>query len=397
MILLFPILNRCAGPVPNYVMAQGPHTISQRMKSIVFWPLAQPGLFFFLALFPALFWGCVSGPGTASNGAPAWYIDMGRVYPNEKYLAVQGAGTTEREARRSAAGELATLFRAQIRINSQVSFRYSESAGTAAQPSRSIDQNVRLSSNQEISGLEYSAPFRSRGKTYIVAYLDREKVGKIYAERIAARRNQIGQLRLRAQRLNPAAQNTADLLTGFVLYDYSLDLALRNQMLLEQLQITNQPMHERAVRQIDYDSVQLAAQRSEFASRLSFTLIYSGSEEMTFLGESVAQPISRLGFVRRPPNSSGALAIEIGLELRPIQTNNRYENLAWDLNIRFLQRQNADGSGPQSGLIEFAKSGRESGISRSRAITTLKRLLDEQIQQEFSKQVFAYFAKLAGI
>ena len=166
-------------------------------------------------------------------------------------------------------------------------------------------------------------------------------------------------------------------------------------MLLEQLQIINKPLHEQIARQISYNSVQLAAKRSEFASRLSFSLAYEGTEELTFLGESVAEQISQLGFRQSSQNS--ALAIEIRLKLGTIQTNNRYENLAWELNIRFVQRQNADGSGPQASLLEFAKSGRESGISRSRAITTLKRLLNEQIQQEFTKDVFAYFAKIAGI
>ena len=344
--------------------------------------------------------GCLSSHSAATNAgnaAPTWYTEMNRVYPNEKYLAVQGMGTTEREARRSAAGELAILFRTKIRLDSQASFHYSENDDNA--PSRSIDQNVRLSSDQEISGLAYSEPFRSSRQTYIVAYLDREKVGKLYTERIVESRNQIEQLRLHAQKLSSASQRTQDLLTGFVLYDYSLDLARRNQMLLEQLQIINKPLHERTARQINYNSVQLAAKRSEFASRLSFSLAYEGPEELTFLGESIAEQISRLGFVRRKSSQAfgSALTIEIGLGLNTIQTNNRYENLAWELNIRFLQQQNADGSGSQAGLIEFAKSGRESGISHSRAITTLKRLLDKQIQQEFTKEVFAYFAKLAGI
>ncbi|WGK69004.1 LPP20 family lipoprotein [Candidatus Haliotispira prima] len=344
--------------------------------------------------------GCLSGgasaPGTPSGGgAPAWYTDVNQTYPNQAYLAVRGRGRNERQAKRDAAGELAALFTAKIKFDSTATFRYSES-GENSRTSRSVDQSVRIRSDQEISGMEYSEPFRGGGSVYIVAYLDRKKAGKLYSERIEDRRDEIAELRRRAQKLSAGDSSTKNLLEGFILYDYSVDQALRNRMLLEQLQIINKSMHERIVGKIDYNSVQLAEERNKFAGRLSFAVNYSGDEDLTFLGENIADQMTKLGFSRSRDEAT-ALVLDIELVLTDVETNNRYKNLAWDLQLSFTQNENADGSGPQKTLLEFSRSGRESGVSISRTVTTLKRLLNERIEKEFLSEVFAYFSKFTGI
>ncbi len=372
--------------------------------------MRNTGYFFAGKLIPSILavstlLSCVSSESNAGHnaghggGAPAWYTEIHKVYPNEKYLAMRGMGSNEREARRNAAGELATLFRTKIDFDSLTTFRYAESESSSS-TARGVDQSVRLSSNQEISGLEYSEPFRGAGDVHVVAYLDRDKVGKLYAERIADHRDKISELRRRGAKLSPTNEGTEELLAGFILYDYSVDLALRNQMLLEQLQIINKTAHDKVARTIDYNSVKLAGQRGTFASRLSFALNYSGDEKTIFLGENIADEMTRLGFVRRSDNNAkngSALVLDVRLELNDVITDNRYANLAWDLQVSFIRKQNADGSGQQDVLLEFSQSGRESGVSRSRALTTLKRLLNERIENEFFSKVFAYFARFAGI
>ncbi len=345
----------------------------------------------------ALLLSCVSASSdsSASNGAPSWYTDKDKSYPNRDYLAVSGKGSTEREAKRDAAGELATQFSAKIDYDSTASLHYAES-GDNASTARGIDQTVRVRSDQEIAGIEYSQAFRAGSQVYIVAYLEREKVGKLYSERIAERRDKIAELRRRAAALNPADKNTEDLLAGFILYDYSVDQALRNQILLEQLQIINKAMHDRVDATIDYDSVQLAAERAKFASRLSFDVNYNEKNELAFLGENIASKLTQLGFPRKK-NGDSALLVDFELQLADVQTNNRYQNIAWDLQIRFTRMQNVDGSGAQTSLLEFSKSGRESGITRSRALTTLKRLLSEEIENQFMSQLYEHFAKFAGL
>ena len=349
-----------------------------------------------LGIFLALL-SCLSANGGSGSdrGAPVWYLDTDKVYPSQDYLAVRGKGSTEREAKRDAAGELATLFSAKVNFDAIGSFRYSE-LDSGSSKAKEFSQTTRVRSDLEISGLEYSKPFRAGQQVYIVAYLDRKKVGKLYSERIAERRSQIAELRRRARKFNPADNDTKNLLSGFILYDYSLDQALRNQTLLEQLQIINKPMHEGVAHTIDYNSVELAKERSKFASRLSFAMNYNGDEELTFLGENMAQQFTKLGFVRRQ-SSGNALVVEVGLKLYEIETDNRYVHLNWDLGVKFTFMKNADGSGSQTSLLEFSKSGRESGISRSRAVTTLKRLLDEQIQNRFMSRVYAHFARFAGL
>ncbi len=360
--------------------------------------------FFFTSLFILfgsllLFSGCLATSNNSrtnlANGiVPAWYLDTNKVYPDRDYLAVRGRGSTEREAKRDAAGELATLFTAQINYDSTTNFRYSESENPN-NSYRSVEQTVNIHSAQKIYGIEYSEPFRAEGRVYIVAYLERQKVGTLYSERIADRRNKITELHSRAQKFNPLDNNTEKLLSAFILYDYSVDLALRNQLLLEQLQIINKSMHERISSSITYSSVKLSEERSEFARGLSFTVNYDGAAELRFLGENIAEQFTKLGFTRKQGNN--ALVVKVSLQLSDIKTNNRYINLAWDLQLSFTQMQNVDGSGFKTSLLDFSKSGRESGISRLRTVTTLKRLLNKDIQTEFMNRVYMYFAKFAGV
>ena len=154
--------------------------------------------FFFTSLFILfgsllLFSGCLatsnnSRTNLANDIVPAWYLDTNKVYPDRDYLAVRGRGSTEREAKRDAAGELATLFTAQINYDSTANFRYSE-LENPNNSYRSVEQTVNIHSAQKIYGIEYSEPFRAEGRVYIVAYLERQKVGTLYSERIDDRRN----------------------------------------------------------------------------------------------------------------------------------------------------------------------------------------------------------------
>ena len=355
--------------------------------------------FIFISILVGILSSCISAvvANDKGDGLPGWYIDVNNVYPRQDYLAARGKGSTEREAKRDAAGELATLFLSKVDYKSTANFRYSESADSN-HSSRKVAQTVRVHSNQDIAGIEYSEPFRPKGKgqVFVVAYLEREKIGKLYSERITQRRDKIEELRRRGRNLSPEDSNIKNLLSGFIFYDYSVEQALRNEPLLEQLQIINKSMHNRIFRTIDYNSVRLAEERDKFARGLSFSVNYGGDEELNFLGESIAEEFTKLGFPRRE-NSNTALTVVLDLKLSDIPSNNRYTNLGWEILIRFTHAQSLEENGAQTALLNFSKAGRESGLSRARALLTLKRLLDKQLKDEFMSQVYTYFAKLAGI
>lgn len=341
------------------------------------------GLWAPLALFLALpLISCASSQTSAEQGTsvPAWYLNPEAEYPNSAYLTGTGRGRSLAEAKRFAAGELSQLFSAKINFDSQAEFRYSES-GAGDGTDRNISQSVNVSSDEEITGLEYSEPYTDgNGRVNVLAYLDRAKVGKIYSHRIEERSQHIADLAKRGE-------SSSDDLTGFILFDYASELARRNQMQLQQLQIISPKMHNAVASSVRYNAVSLADQREAYAGRLGLAVDFSGDSQLSALGGALSQEFSKLGFPILTENSK--LELKLELSTNEIKVDNPYVNLAWDVQVSLSYQGKI--------ISRFSKSGRESGPSRSRALTTLKRNLDKNLRREFMTQVYEYFASVAGV
>lgn len=114
----------------------------------------------------------------ASNDVPApqWASDLRGAYPESTYLSGLGRGTSRDEAKNDAASELARYLRSTIQSQTNASLSMTQS-GNSTESTKSIDRSLSVTSNVELSGLEYTEPYfdKAEKKWKCAAYVSRDK------------------------------------------------------------------------------------------------------------------------------------------------------------------------------------------------------------------------------
>lgn len=321
--------------------------------------------------------GCVSSSSPARGGkAPSWVSDKDSVYSPDKYLAELGEGDSLKGAKSNAAGAIAQIFRTRVTVDSEIRTRYSEITGEGGAilgmvTQTDFDQNIGQSADQSLSNLKYGESWTNEmGRVYTIAYLDRAETGNLYRSRIMDNDQRVSELLGRARSQNEPLRRFAFLDAGHV-------FAEANQTLLEQLEIINQPMARSVIP--SYNLGDLRAAKADQAAALKIRVEVSGDPDGR-IEAVLADWVTEKGF---SVSAVGDLFLTAVVSISPIQLNNDYENLSWELNITLM-----DSLGYPA--VSLPRQNRSSGISVSAAEARAYNDMAEMIQKDFNKDFMAY-------
>ncbi len=337
-----------------------------------------------LILFPAgllpliLLAGCITSGDFPRRGGrePDWIGNRELVYPSDVYMAELGEGDTLDDARASAAAALVQIFSTRITVDSTVRTRYSEMTGEDGEllgmlSRTDIDENIGQQSDQSLFNLKYGDAWISdMGRVYTVAYLDRAETGRLYRQRIQDNNIRIRDLRRRAD-----AQD--DPLRRYAFLDAAVVSAEMNSVLIEQLEILNNPMARSLM--LDYDVGTLKAERDDQGRGLRIRVeVFRDPEGRIWA--MLTDWIAARGFSL---SEQGDLFLSAMFEMAPVELNNGYENFSWTLNLALL-----DFFG--SPAVTLPRSSRSSGISASAAEERAYFDIYEIISRDFNNAFNTY-------
>ena len=333
----------------------------------------------FISVLAMLFiGGCVTSSSSVQSGGktPVWVSDKDAVYPPDDFLAEVGEGDSLNGAKSNAAGAIAQIFRTRVKVDSTIRTRYSEITGEGGETLGMVtrtdfDQSIGQSADQSLTNLKYGESWTNEmGRVYTVAYLDRVETGNLYRMRIIDNDERISELLGRARTQDEP-------LRRFAFLDAAHVYAEANKALLEQLEIINIPMARSVMH--PYDLGELRAAKADQAAALKIRVEVSGDPEGRI--EAVLSDwVTGKGFT---VSDGGDMFLTAVVAISPVQLNNGYENLSWELNISLM-----DSFGYPA--VSLPRQNRSTGISVSAAESRAYNDMAEMIQKDFDREFTAY-------
>ena len=320
---------------------------------------------------------CVSSP-SGESGNPAWVSNKDAAYPADKYLAEVGEGDTLAKAKVNAASAIVQIFSTTISVDSTIRTRYSEITGSDGglldmTSQTDVDEIIGQRAEESLSNLKYGESWTNdMGKVYVIAYLERAETGNLYRQRIIKNDERVEELRSRAN-----AQS--DPLRKYAFMDAALVFAEINADLLRQLEIINMPMGRSIVH--PYVLGDLQAEKADQAADLKIQIEVSGDETNT-LKPVLEGWVAGKGFSL---SSDGDMFFTAVIKIEPVELNNEYENLNWELNLNLM-----DSAGVSA--ISIPMKNRASGISETAARSRVFQDMTKAVQKTFDKEFTAYLS-----
>lgn len=327
--------------------------------------------------------GCATTSASRGGSQPIWITDKDSVYPEDEFLAEVGEGDSLNAAKANAAGAIAQIFRTRVTVDTTITTRYTEITGENDKTlglvnQTDFNQSIGQSADESLVNMKYGKSWTdSLGRVYTIAYLDRAETGNLYRQRIMANDDRVSELMNRA-----ASQNEP--LRRFAFFDAALVMSEVNRVLVEQLEIINMPMAR------SYSSTyalgDLRAVKADQAAAMKIRVEASGDPEGR-IAAVLADWTSEKGF---SVSQRGDMFLSAVVNIAPVQLDNGYENLAWELNLALM-----DGSGYQA--ISLPRQGRSSGISASaadaRAYADMKKVIIREFDREFTAYLASFLEK----
>ncbi|MDF1568759.1 MAG: LPP20 family lipoprotein [Spirochaetaceae bacterium] len=321
--------------------------------------------------------GCVTAPVKGGGGqAPQWVTDKDAVYPPEEFLAEVGQGDNLNDAKSKAAGAIAQIFQTRVKVDSQIRTRYTEMTGEGGASLGMLtrtdyDQTIGQSAEQSLSNLRYGESWTDEmGQVYAVAYLDRAETGNLYRQRIVENDDRVSELMDRARRQDEP-------LRRFAFLDAALVVGEANNVLIEQLEIINMPMARSVMH--PYELGELRAARADQGTALKMRVEVAGETDGRI--EAVLSDwVTGRGF---SVSSGGDMFLSAVVSVAPLELDNGYENLSWELNISLL-----DSLGYPA--VSLPGQSRSTGISATAAEARAYQDMTEMIQKDFDREFTKY-------
>ncbi len=358
-------------------LVPGENLITVLQKRVIGCPLMT------LALMAFLMVGCMtSSPTTVQSGtmtskdAPTWVADKDSVYPDDKYLAEIGEGDSLNGAKANAAGAIAQIFRTQVTVDSSIRTRYTEITGEGDAlldmvAQTDVDQNIAQSADESLSNLKYGESWQNdMGRVYTIAYLDRAETGNLYRQRIVKNDN-------RVMELVDQSRTQEEGLRRYAYIEAALVMAEANYTLVEQLEIINMPLARTILH--PYDLGDLRTEKADQAAAIRVEIEVSGDvndQIEAFLIDWVTSN----GF---SVVSDGDMFLSAVLSIQPVQLNNGYENLGWELNLNLLDSRGIP-------AVTLPMQSRSSGISQTAAQSRLIQDIGGMINKDFNRAFIQY-------
>jgi hypothetical protein len=131
------------------------------------------------------------GPLSAQSGAPSWYFDKGKSYPDLSFITATGEGKTRAEAETAAVAQISLYFNTSTEVRNEAIRQFNQSVTnntTDFSKKTYITESVVIKSEEEFLGVRFAAPWQDqrRGVWTALAYINREEAAQIYDSKIAA-------------------------------------------------------------------------------------------------------------------------------------------------------------------------------------------------------------------
>jgi|GEM_PF-417744 len=313
------------------------------------------------------------------SAKPTWVDNPQVLYPEGMYLAAVGIGSTREAANSFAIGNIAKIFKVEVKASSEVIQRYMEfTAGnqTSTAGMTTSDQNVRVDTEANLFNIKIGQNWVDElGRHYTLAYQDRQQTAQIMEQRITDNTQRI------LTNLKKALKE-GDPWMQFALIDNAAMISLLNSEMLEQLGIIS-PSTRSGI-QLGYDPEVLRLQRADAAKKLIFAVDVNGDPDNK-IKPVIEQTISQMGFSLRGENPNKIDAV-VSFEDVVLDQPQKFTRYSLALNV-------LDHNGKK--VLTIADSGREGHINQPEAKARAIRTVNAKITNEMPKKVWAYIDTLA--
>mgnify|MGYP006916047618 CR=1 FL=1 len=164
----------------------------------------------FAACFAAALLFAAPAHAAPKSTAPAWFEHKELSYPSEDYVSAIGEGGTEGEARGAAVAQIALFFNTTAEVCNDLLKAYNESQTGALYTSSertAITERSRITSQADFFGVQFTAPFATGRRVYVLAFINRAAAFAVYE-------GEIQQNCAVLEQLLSYAEDTRNLVTG---------------------------------------------------------------------------------------------------------------------------------------------------------------------------------------
>lgn len=320
----------------------------------------------------------------ANKRIPEWITLPTSVYPSEIYMNGTGSGINRETAELDAVRNLSSVFGQTVKSNN-VASKKMEQALSAGKVSFSSTENLQQNITSQIEaenliGIEIAEYFynKSEKKWYAIAILERKKTADIYQDYIEKNDAAIRQA-IKESEKNPGT------FYGYSEICFATEIAAENDKLVKNLTVIDfEKGNEISKKVVSLQKLQL--DKKKFAEDISIYVKILGDKDNKI--KSAFQDIfSKYGF--KTSSSKKEKYILQGKYSSEISAKRKITYCVYSLDLDFSDDLQA------KSLFAINFKGREGSISESDAINRTYRVLEKDIETQFSKNFDSYINNLS--
>lgn len=283
---------------------------------------------------------CASSPNKIQkiDPLPSKYLNPSEQYPNNQFVAAVGVGDTLKDAQQSALNALAQQIKVQVQSTQSLSETNTETENSSDENSyestTSLTENINISTHQEFIGVQYGDSYIFQSQIYIIAYLDRIKVGNLYRQKIDARNKEITLLMEEVDR--------AKGLSRYSKLSTMYTISLINDAQIEQLEVIA-PTYALAVKPISHNTTIKIAERLQKTAKaiviITETVVRgTNGNTRTIIEDDIISLFTSLHF---SVNGNTATPILANTTITfQEQTTGKYPTVIWNLTMKLIENGN---------------------------------------------------------
>jgi hypothetical protein len=333
-----------------------------------------------------LLWACGStgssvasgGSGSSSGGAPKWMSDIEADFPDSKYLAAVGSGSSRRGAEDDATGALARLFNVNVKVDAVAQQRYAELVKgdkSYTESEMSISQSVGTQASEQFVNLRFSDPYTDhRGTTHTVAYIEREPTAAIYRSMIQKDLAKVDDFLDRASSMKGSLQR-------YAFYDAAYNVGLNAERMIGQLRIIHATTARLMESQLDLK--QVTAARDNEANNLTYMIAITGDGDKRLAG-IVRKTLESMSLSYQ---DRGAMMVKGSWKVEPVTVNPQFKSVNWTADISLYDESGA-------AIATYAKQSRENAINETQAAGLAYREVEKSLNKDFLKSIQNYLTRI---
>ena len=303
---------------------------------------------------------------------PNWIENPAEAYPESKYLAMAGEGTSRKEAETNAIESLAAIFSRNIDSQTGSSLNYTSSQNETAKIDKKIVKDISISTNvKDLAGVEIKEIWASGNeKYYALAVLDKAKAIIIYREKISSNNKTISEL----INIPDKEKNT---IREFSRYNAAYKKAAENEVYASYLLILN-PTASMISTKPDFNLNSLKMKCLDILKSIPIKITVEGDKNSK-LKAAFSDVLTSTGFqTSELKNCRYVLSAKLTIDDEVISGNNktiiRYSLIAEFIDVILNES-----------LIPFSISGREIHFNKTNAESKALTVLEKKIKKDFKK------------